>query len=62
MSLSLPHAVPGERHELASRAGRLSYYADGSGQPLLLVHSVNAAGSAYDELVTEMLDRGLLQR
>jgi alpha-beta hydrolase superfamily lysophospholipase len=45
----LPAAVSGERRELSSRAGRLSYYeAGGDGPPLLLVHSVNAAGSAYE--------------
>jgi pimeloyl-ACP methyl ester carboxylesterase len=30
------------------RAGRLSYYVAGSGEPLLLVHSINAAASAYE--------------
>jgi len=46
---TLPHAVSGERRELASSvAGRLSYYVGGSGPPLLLVHSINAAGSAYE--------------
>ena len=48
--LPLPAAVPGERRDLASRAGRLSYYVDGpeQGVPLLLVHSINAAGSSYE--------------
>jgi pimeloyl-ACP methyl ester carboxylesterase len=46
--LSMPPALPGERHELAGRAGRLSYYVAGSGAPLLLVHSINAAASAYE--------------
>jgi pimeloyl-ACP methyl ester carboxylesterase len=46
---ALPHAVAGERLEFASpSAGRLSYYVTGSGPPLLLVHSINAAGSAYE--------------
>jgi pimeloyl-ACP methyl ester carboxylesterase len=46
---ALPPAVAGERRSLASAAaGRLSYYAGGSGPPLLLVHSINAAGSAYE--------------
>ncbi len=40
--------MPAERHELAGRAGRLSYYAAGEGVPLLLVHSINAAASAYE--------------
>lgn len=54
--MRLPPAVSGERHEFnSSHAGRLSYYtaapeqfsADGA-PPLLLVHSVNAAASAYE--------------
>lgn len=48
----LPPALPGERSEFNSIAGRLSYYADGpvnsAERPLLLIHSVNAAGSAYE--------------
>ncbi len=44
----LPSAVSGERHEVSARAGRLSYYVAGSGAPLLLIHSINAAGSAYE--------------
>lgn len=44
----LPHAVGGERREITGRAGLLSYYVAGSGSPLLLVHSVNAAASAYE--------------
>lgn len=52
----IPHQVPllpavsGERLDLASRAGRLSYYVDGpeTAAPLLLIHSINAAGSAYE--------------
>jgi pimeloyl-ACP methyl ester carboxylesterase len=50
-ALSLPPAVSGERRDLASTAGRLSYYCAGTGtdaQPLLLIHSINAAGSAYE--------------
>jgi pimeloyl-ACP methyl ester carboxylesterase len=49
--LNLPPAVPGQRCEMESRAGRLSYYTTGlnqSAEPLLLIHSVNAAGSAYE--------------
>ncbi|MFO1035474.1 MAG: alpha/beta hydrolase [Geminicoccaceae bacterium] len=30
------------------RAGRLSYYVAGEGSPLLLIHSINAAGSVYE--------------
>jgi pimeloyl-ACP methyl ester carboxylesterase len=49
----LAPALSGERRELQGAAGRLSYYVagpdDGSrGRPLLLVHSVNAAASAYE--------------
>jgi pimeloyl-ACP methyl ester carboxylesterase len=45
----LPPAVSGERRELTTSAtGRVSYYVTGSGPPLLLVHSVNAAASAYE--------------
>lgn len=49
----LPHAVSGARHEIATRAGRVSYYeaapdTDTGAPPLLLVHSVNAAGSACE--------------
>jgi pimeloyl-ACP methyl ester carboxylesterase len=54
LTAPLPHAVSGERRELDSRAGPLSYYtsrpqgAAADARPLLLVHSVNAAGSAYE--------------
>lgn len=44
----LPPALSGERIEFTGRAGRLSYYVAGEGPPLLLVHSINAAGSAYE--------------
>lgn len=51
----LPPAVSGERHEFQSSAGRLSYYEAGpdvpagkDAVPLLLIHSINAAGSAYE--------------
>jgi pimeloyl-ACP methyl ester carboxylesterase len=49
----LPPAVSGERRELGSKVGRLSYYVAGPPQdrgsiPLLLLHSINAAGSAYE--------------
>ena len=48
MTPALPAAVSGDRHEFASPAGRLSFYVAGSGAPLLLVHSVNAAASAAE--------------
>ena len=44
----LPHAVSGERRDIRGRAGGLSYYVAGEGEPLLLIHSVNAAASAYE--------------
>jgi pimeloyl-ACP methyl ester carboxylesterase len=47
--LELPPALPAQRREFSGRTGRLSYYAAGtSGPPLLLVHSINAAASAYE--------------
>ncbi len=53
---TLPPAVTGERRDLAIGERRLSYYAAGpdragepaSAAPLLLIHSINAAGSAYE--------------
>lgn len=44
----LPPALPGEHRELYGRAGRMGCYVSGSGPPMLLVHSINAAGSAYE--------------
>ena len=46
----LPPALPGERIGIETRAGRVTLYADGprEGVPLILVHSVNAAASAYE--------------
>jgi pimeloyl-ACP methyl ester carboxylesterase len=49
--LRLPPAVSGIRRDLATKAGGLSYYTCGPtvpSHPLLLVHSVNAAASAYE--------------
>jgi pimeloyl-ACP methyl ester carboxylesterase len=47
-NMPLPPAVSGERRELTGNAGRLSYYVAGSGAPMLLIHSINAAASAYE--------------
>jgi pimeloyl-ACP methyl ester carboxylesterase len=52
-NLDLPPAVSGERRDLPTEAGRLSYYTAGPAavdgmRPLLLIHSINAAGSAYE--------------
>ena len=49
----LPAPVSGQRHEIGSPVGRLTYYAAGpeaqsKAPPLLLIHSINAAGSAYE--------------
>ena len=47
-AIKLPAAVSGERFEFDSGAGRLSVYVAGRGPPLLLVHSINASGSAAE--------------
>lgn len=44
----LPLALDAERREIDERAGRVSYYVAGEGRPMLLIHSINAAGSAYE--------------
>lgn len=49
----LPAPVSGQRHEIGSSVGRLTYYSagpeiPGEFPPLLLIHSINAAGSAYE--------------
>jgi len=44
----LPPALSGERFEFDGPAGRLSCYRAGSGPPMLLVHSINAAASAAE--------------
>jgi pimeloyl-ACP methyl ester carboxylesterase len=41
-------ALAGLRKETARTAGRLAYYVAGNGPPLLLIHSINAAASAYE--------------
>lgn len=50
-ALPLPSAIDAERRMFTSpEAGPLSYYADETvkGRPLVLVHSINAAASAYE--------------
>jgi pimeloyl-ACP methyl ester carboxylesterase len=47
-NLTLPPALGGERKTLAANGLELSYYVIGTGQPLVLLHSVNAAASAYE--------------
>jgi pimeloyl-ACP methyl ester carboxylesterase len=49
--VELPLALAAERHIFASEAaGMLSYYGEheGQGPPLVLIHSINAAASAYE--------------
>jgi pimeloyl-ACP methyl ester carboxylesterase len=46
--LAPPPAVSGERFYSEGGAGRVACYVAGSGPPLLLVHSVNAAASAAE--------------
>jgi pimeloyl-ACP methyl ester carboxylesterase len=52
-TITLPAALPGDRCQVESFAGLLSYYRSGlanNSAPLLLIHSINAAGSAYEVL------------
>lgn len=49
--LPLPRAIEAERETLwLPNVGELSYYQDrrGTGRPIVLIHSINAAGSAYE--------------
>jgi len=49
MSNHLTIAIPAaQRLEIDGRSGRLSYYVAGEGSPVLLLHSINAAASAYE--------------
>ena len=45
---TLPPAVDAPRLETRGRSGRLSYYVAGTGQPMLLLHSINAAASVRE--------------
>jgi pimeloyl-ACP methyl ester carboxylesterase len=56
----LSPALPGERRELNGRAGQSSCYLGGAGPPLLLIHSINAAASAYE--VKPIFEHALRQR
>jgi pimeloyl-ACP methyl ester carboxylesterase len=47
-SLRLPSALDADRRVLEGRSGRLSCYVAGKGPPMLLLHSINAAASAYE--------------
>ncbi|MEI7447337.1 MAG: alpha/beta hydrolase [Burkholderiales bacterium] len=44
----LPPPLPAQRRDLASRAGRVALWTAGDGPPVLLVHSVNAAATAFE--------------
>jgi pimeloyl-ACP methyl ester carboxylesterase len=49
--IPLPEAIPANRESFFSKsAGRVNYYVDlsGSGRPVVLIHSVNAAASSYE--------------
>jgi len=48
MNSPLIAALSGDRFEMDTEVGRLSCYRAGSGPPLLLIHSVNAAASAAE--------------
>lgn len=41
-------AVPAQRFRLPTRAGEVAIYAEGRGDPVLLLHSVNAAASSFE--------------
>lgn len=47
-SASMPPALDAERVEFHGKAGLQSYYVAGDGPPLILLHSINAAGSAFE--------------
>lgn len=49
-AVDLPPAIDAPRHHLHTPSGELAYYADDSaeGRPLVLLHSINAAASAYE--------------
>lgn len=46
--LPLTHALGGERRTFGFNGLELSYYVSGVGKPLVLLHSINAAASAYE--------------
>jgi pimeloyl-ACP methyl ester carboxylesterase len=47
-SPTLPPAIEAERKTMRRRSGPLSYYVRDKGEPLLLIHSINAAASAFE--------------
>jgi pimeloyl-ACP methyl ester carboxylesterase len=44
----LPDPLPAVRRDIVGRAGRIALHAAGDGPPMLLLHSINAAASAYE--------------
>ncbi len=44
----LPSPLAATQREISGTAGRLALYEAGSGSPVLLIHSINAAASAYE--------------
>ncbi len=44
----LPDPLNAERRDLSGRAGRVALWRAGRGAPVLLLHSINAAASAYE--------------
>jgi pimeloyl-ACP methyl ester carboxylesterase len=47
--VALPPPLSGAvRRDIATRAGRIALWSAGDGPPMLLVHSINAAASAYE--------------
>ncbi len=47
-SADLPPALPGTRRTIDGAAGPMALYEAGEGRPLLLLHSINAAASAFE--------------
>ncbi|MEO0575985.1 MAG: alpha/beta hydrolase [Pseudomonadota bacterium] len=45
---SMIPAIDARRVEFTGQAGPQSYYVAGEGKPMLLLHSINASGSAYE--------------
>lgn len=45
---TLPLPLPAAQREITGAAGGLAFYDAGSGTPVLLIHSINAAASAYE--------------
>jgi pimeloyl-ACP methyl ester carboxylesterase len=45
---TLPSPLAATQREISATSGRLALYEAGSGPPVLLIHSINAAASAYE--------------